>query len=55
MDEKRGILSNGDKIEIVSFENEKFLKIANCNEMRPLFMSIFRDSNHWIFNSGNGG
>lgn len=55
MDKQQGLHGNGDKIEIVSFENEKFLKIANCNEMRPFFMSIVSDSNHWMFISSNGG
>ena len=39
----------------VSFENEKFYKIANSDAMRPFFMSIVSDSNHWMFISSNGG
>jgi hypothetical protein len=42
-------------IEIVSFENEQFFKIAHSNTIRPFFMSIVSDSNHWMFISSNGG
>ena len=43
------------KGEIISFENEAYYKIVNSNEMRPFFMSIVSDSNHWMFISSNGG
>ena len=43
------------KGEIISFENEAYYKIGNSNEMRPFFMSIVSDSNHWMFISSNGG
>lgn len=48
---------NMEKItgEVVSFENEMFYKISNSNAMRPFFMSIVSDSNHWMFISSNGG
>ncbi|CAH8282855.1 hypothetical protein EV196_101706 [Mariniflexile fucanivorans] len=39
----------------VTFENEKFYKISNSDKMRPFFMSIVSDSNHWMFVSSNGG
>ena len=42
-------------MEIVEFENETFFKIPDCNKMRPFFMSIVSDSNHWMFISSNGG
>lgn len=41
--------------EMINFENEIYYKIANSNEMRPFFMSIVSDSNHWMFISSNGG
>ena len=41
--------------EVVNFENETFYKISNSNAMRPFFMSIVSDSNHWMFISSNGG
>ena len=41
--------------EMINFENEIYYKIENSNEMRPFFMSIVSDSNHWMFISSNGG
>ena len=41
--------------EIVQFENESYNKISNYDAMRPFFMSIVSDSNHWMFISSNGG
>ncbi|MGC1203326.1 MAG: hypothetical protein WA839_00405 [Flavobacteriaceae bacterium] len=43
------------KGEIVKFEGESFYKISNSDKMRPFFMSIVSDSNHWMFISSNGG
>jgi hypothetical protein len=40
-------------LELVDFENEKFFKIPDCDSMRPFFMSIVSDSNHWMFISSN--
>ncbi len=37
------------------FNGELFYKITNSNLMRPFFMSIVSDSNHWMFISSNGG
>lgn len=34
---------------------EVFYKISNSDRMRPFFMSIVSDSNHWMFISSNGG
>ena len=47
--------AKNSKVEWVTFENEKFYKIANSDLMRPFFMSIVSDSNHWMFISSNGG
>ncbi|HAT77081.1 MAG TPA: hypothetical protein DCS19_09625, partial [Flavobacterium sp.] len=41
------------KGEWVSFENEKFYKIENSDAVRPFFMSIVSDSDHWMFISSN--
>ncbi|WP_282124637.1 hypothetical protein [Algibacter mikhailovii] len=41
--------------EQVTFDNENFYKISNSDAMRPFFMSIVSDSNHWMFISSNGG
>lgn len=38
-----------------SIGNELFYKIANSDTLRPFFMSIVSDSNHWLFVSSNGG
>ncbi len=40
---------------MVQFENENYYKISNSDAMRPFFMSIVSDSNHWMFISSNGG
>ncbi|MEP3837428.1 MAG: hypothetical protein ABJM36_07260 [Algibacter sp.] len=41
--------------EIVTLNGETFFKISNSDNMRPFFMSIVSDSNHWMFISSNGG
>ena len=41
--------------KLIDFENEKYYKISNSDVMRPFFMSIVSDSNHWMFISSNGG
>ena len=46
---------NEVKGELISFENEPYYKISNSDAMRPFFMSIVSDSNHWMFISSNGG
>ncbi|TNJ42555.1 hypothetical protein KFZ70_02110 [Tamlana fucoidanivorans] len=43
------------KGELITFENESYYKITNSDQMRPFFMSIVSDSNHWMFISSNGG
>ena len=42
-------------IDSVQLENESYYKISNSDAMRPFFMSIVSDSNHWMFISSNGG
>ena len=42
-------------LEQVSIDDEAYFKISNSDEMRPFFMSIVSDSNHWLFISSNGG
>ena len=41
--------------ELVKYENESYYKISNSHTMRPFFMTIVSDSNHWMFISSNGG
>ena len=43
------------EMDMVSIDGEMFYKIANHDKMRPFFMSIVSDSNHWLFISSNGG
>jgi hypothetical protein len=42
-------------MKIVELGGEKYYKISNHDAMRPFFMSIVSDSNHWMFISSNGG
>lgn len=39
----------------VKIGNETYYKISDHDMMRPFFMSIVSDSNHWMFISSNGG
>ncbi len=48
-------IKNEVKGTLVKFEGENYYKISNCDEMRPFFMSIVSDSNHWMFIASNGG
>lgn len=43
------------EIQKVKLGNEDFYKILDSDFMRPFFMSIVSDSNHWMFISSNGG
>lgn len=36
-------------------DGEIYYKISDVDDMRPFFMSIVSDSNHWLFVSSNGG
>ena len=36
-------------------EGEDFYQIANYDRMRPFFMTIVSDADHWMFISSNGG
>ena len=39
----------------VTIDSQAYFKISNSDKMRPFFMSIVSDSNHWMFISSNGG
>lgn len=43
------------EISRVIVEGEKYFRITNNDFMRPFFMSVVSDSNHWMFISSNGG
>jgi hypothetical protein len=53
--QKASFESKQVKGELVRFDNETYYKIYNSNVMRPFFMSLVSDSNHWMFISSNGG
>ena len=42
-------------ITLKEIQNEDWFKISDFDELRPFFMSIVSDSNHWMFISSNGG
>jgi len=51
-------LASNDDFEVqgklVSLHNEDYYKISNSDKMRPFFMSLVSNSNHWLFISSNG-
>jgi len=55
IDEMKITTDNTISIDSVQLENETYYKISNSDAMRPFFMSIVSDSNHWMFISSNGG
>jgi hypothetical protein len=48
---------NNNKVqgELINIDSESYYKISNSDAMRPFFMSIVSNSNHWMFLSSNGG
>lgn len=42
-------------LSVEKIKNEEWFKISNVDSLRPFFMSIVSDSNHWMFISSNGG
>jgi len=42
-------------MELVTLYDQQFFKISNVDHMRPFFMSMVSDANHWLFISSNGG
>ncbi len=49
------IANKTSELQTILINNETFFKISNVDELRPFFMSIVSDSNHWMFVSSNGG
>ncbi|WP_223826581.1 hypothetical protein [Flagellimonas sp. S3867] len=43
------------EMEQIKIGNENYFKISNSDNLRPFFMSIVSDSDHWMFISSNGG
>lgn len=48
-------LARDVSIQQVTLGGEVYFKISNSDAMRPFFMSIVSDANHWLFISSNGG
>lgn len=42
-------------MQLTEIKGEHFFKIENSDALRPFFMSIVSDSDHWMFISSNGG
>jgi hypothetical protein len=53
--EKAAFDDNDIKGELITFDSEVYYKISNSDQMRPFFMSLVSNSNHWMFISSNGG
>ena len=48
--------SSPDRVqgEQVTLNGEAFYRIANYDRMRPFFMTLVSDSDHWMFVSSTG-
>lgn len=42
-------------IQQVTLADEQFFRMTDSDHLRPFFMSIVSDGNHWMFLSSNGG
>src|SRR5262245_37230823 len=40
---------------LVDYDGERFYRIENAQLMKPFFMSVVSDSDHWLFAASNGG
>ena len=47
--------NQGANITQLNIGEEIYYKISKVDSMRPFFMSVVSDSNHWLFISSNGG
>ena len=43
------------RLEVLSIESDTWFKLSDIKSIRPFFMNIVSDSNHWMFISSNGG
>ncbi len=46
---------NGMELQYTQIEGDNYFKIPDSEALRPFFMSIVSDSDHWMFISSNGG
>ncbi|MFV1884289.1 MAG: hypothetical protein ACMZ7B_07375 [Balneola sp.] len=44
-----------EMLQSVEINGESFFTISNLENIRPFFMSVVSDSDHWMFISSNGG
>lgn len=42
-------------LSVIDLDQDTWFKISDFDRMRPFFMSVVSDSNHWMFISSNGG
>jgi hypothetical protein len=47
--------SESTQLMQVQINGEVYYQISNVDKMRPFFMSVVSDSNHWLFIGSNGG
>ena len=56
LENQKNVFESKDVVgNLVMIGEERYYKISNVDEMRPFFMSILSNSNHWFFLSSNGG
>ncbi|MEM1214782.1 MAG: hypothetical protein AAGJ82_03810 [Bacteroidota bacterium] len=41
--------------EFVTYQQREYYKLANYDQMRPFFISLVSDADHWLFLSSKGG
>ena len=49
------MINKTPRIDQLYLNGESYYRISDSDSMRPFFMSIVSDSNHWMFISSNGG
>ena len=42
-------------LQPVDIAGQRFYKLADSDQLRPFFMSVVSDGNHWLFVASNGG
>jgi hypothetical protein len=47
--------SNSVQGDLVDYDGDRFYRIQHAELMRPFFMSVVSDSDHWLFAASNGG
>jgi hypothetical protein len=52
---KSGNTTKAIELTRVQIGHDHYFKISNSDALRPFFMSIVSDSDHWMFISSNGG